>query len=381
MEVQKPVVKQRSAWIAFGVLLLAAVVLVTWVAFPLWKPLLLASVLATATYGPYQRLTKRLHGRRRLAAWIMTILILVAVLIPIAIVAAITIREAINAYEYIVSALREGGVNELISRLPERAENLVRSVWSALPAPPARLPEQAAGGGLGLARLLGDVVSGIGSVLFSTAMLLIAYFALLTDGKRLLLWIEDVSPLRGRQTLELLTELRTVSRSVLRSTVVTGGAQALVAAIGYAIAGVPNVIFFGLLTFFASFIPSVGTAIIAVPLAAALIVLGNTWQGIFLLAWTAGVVGLVDNLLKPLLIQNGMHLHGVVVFFSLVGGVLVFGAIGLILGPLTVTFLLTMIRFGYRDFSPHREPAEPEGVPAPAKPGDVPAAEREPSPA
>lgn len=375
----EPVVRQRSAWIAFGVLLAAAVLLATWVTLPLWKPLLLAAVLATATYGPYRRLSARLRGRRRVAAGLMTVLIVVVVLIPIAIVTVIAVREAIHAYEYVVSALREGGVNELLSRLPDRAEGIVRRVLAIAPAAPAELPEQAAGGGLGIARMVGDLVTGVGTVLFNLAIMLIAYFAMLTDGIRLLNWVEDVSPLRGRQTIELLTDLRAVSRSVLRSTVVTGGAQALVATIGYAIAGIPNVVFFGLLTFFASFIPSVGTAIVAVPLAGVLLLLGETWQGIFLLAWTGAVVGLVDNLLKPLLIRNGMHLHGVIVFFSLVGGVLVFGAIGLVLGPLAVTFLLTMIRFGYRDFSPHKKPGEPEDIPAPAKPEQVPQRRPEPS--
>lgn len=368
----QPEVRRRSAWIAFGVLLVVAVMLAAWVAFPLWKPLLLAAVLATATYGPYRRLSAKLGGRRYVAAWLMTGLVIVAVLIPIAIIATMAIREAIQLYEYVASALREGGMNELVSRLPDRVEGPVRRVLAALPVAPAQLPEQAAGGATGIARIIGDLVTGLGAVVFSLAMMLIAYFAMLTDGKRFLDWIEDVSPLRGRQTLELLSELRTVSRSVLRSTTLTAAAQSLVASIGYAIAGVSNVVFFGLLTFFASFIPSVGTGIVALPIAGVLLLMGQTWQGIFLFAWAVLVVGLVDNLLKPILIRNGMHLHGVIVFFSLVGGVLVFGAIGLILGPLAVTFLLTMIRFGYRDFSPHKKPGEPEDIPAPAKPEHIP---------
>jgi predicted PurR-regulated permease PerM len=369
----EPEVRRRSAWIAFGVLLVAAVVMATWVALPLWKPLLLAAVLATATYGPYRRLSAKLGGRRHVAAWLMTALVIVAVLIPIAIIATMAIREAISVYDDVASALREGGMNELVSRLPDRVEGPIRRLLAALPVAPTELPEQAAGGATGIARIIGDVVAGLGAVVFSLVMMLIAYFAMLTDGKRFLDWIEDVSPLRGRQTIELLSELRAVSRSVQRSTVVTAAAQSVVASIGYAIAGVSNVVFFGLLTFFSAFIPSIGTGIVAIPIALVLLLLGQTWQGIFLFAWGALVVGLVDNLLKPILIRNGMHLHGVIVFFSLVGGVLVFGAIGLILGPLAITFLLTMIRFGYRDFSPRKKPGEAEDIPAPAKAEQIPA--------
>lgn len=363
----QPEVRRKSAWIAFGALLLLAVMLAASVVLPLWKPLLLAAVLAAATNSLYCRLAARLGGRRHVAAALMTVLVVVALLIPVAALATIAVREAIEAFDYVTSALREGGTNELVSRLPDRIEAPVRRLLASLPVAPETLPGQAAGGGIGIARLVGDAVTGLGQFVFALAIMLIAYFALLTDGRRFLDWVEDVSPLRGRQTIELLSDLRTVSRSVLRSTVVTAGAQAIVAAIGYLIAGVPNVVFFGLLTFLAAFIPSIGTGIVAVPIAIVLLLLGDTWQGIFLLAWALGVVGLVDNLLKPLLIRDGMHLHGVVVFFSLVGGVLMFGAIGLVLGPLAVTFLLTMIRFGYRDFTPRGKPGQPEDIPAPAK--------------
>lgn len=372
-------VRKKSAWIAFGVLLVLSVLLASSVFLPLWKPLFLAAVLATATHGIYQRLARRLGGRSGLAATLMTIGVVVLLLVPFAVIGTVVVRESIQVFEYVQDALREGGFEELVTRLPDRIEGLARRILARLPIAPEQISEQAAGTGVAVARAVTDVVESIAHIVFSAAMMLIAYFALLTEGKRLLGWIEDVSPLRGRQTIELLAEFRTVSRSVLRSTVLTAAAQATVATIGYLIAGVPQVIFFGFLTFFAAFVPSVGTAVVALPLAAILLVLGHTWQGIFLAAWSLAVVGLVDNLMKPLLMRGGMHLHGVVIFFSLLGGLLVFGAIGLLVGPLAVTFLLTMIRFGYRDFSPRKKPGEPEDVPAPAKAEHIPEPEGAPA--
>lgn len=375
-----PEVRRKSAWIAFGVLLAASILLVSSIFLPLWRPLFLAAVIATATHGLYQRLARRLGGRRHLAATIMTIGVVVLLLVPFAVIGTVIVREAIQAFDFVQRAMREGGLDALAARLPDRLEGPARRLLAAIPVAPETLTGQAAGTGVQIARVLGDVVASIARTLFSAAMMLIAYFAMLTEGRRLLGWIEDVSPLRGRQTIELLAEFRTVSRSVLRSTVVTAAAQAAVATIGYVIAGVPNVVFFGFLTFFASFVPSVGTAVVALPIAAVLFLVGSTWQAIFLTAWSLAVVGLVDNLLKPLLIRGGMHLHGVVIFFSLLGGILVFGAIGLLVGPLAVTFFLAMIRFGYRDFTPHRPPAEPEEVPAPAKEQHVAPAVPHPAP-
>jgi predicted PurR-regulated permease PerM len=377
----KSEVRRRSAWIAFGVLLVASVLLASWIFLPLWKPLFLAAVLAAATHGIYQRLARRLGCRFRLAATLMTIAVVVLLLVPFAVIGTVIVREAIQAFEFVQSALREGGIEELAARLPDRIEGPARRILSRIPVARGTLSEQAAGTGVQVARAVRDVVASIAHLVFNAAMMLIAYFALLTEGKRLLGWIEDVSPLRGRQTIELLAEFRTVSRSVLRSTVLTAAAQASVASVGYLIAGVPNVAFFGFLTFFAAFVPSIGTAVVALPLAIILLLVGDTWQGIFLAAWALGVVGLVDNLLKPLLMRGGMHLHGVVIFFSLLGGILVLGAIGLLVGPLAVTFLLTMIRFGYRDFSPRRAASEPEDEPTPAKDEHIAVETGHPSPA
>ena len=166
-------------------------------------------------------------------------------------------------------------------------------------------------------------------------------------GAALSAWVHQISPLIGRQTSDLLVEFRTVSKSVLT----TAGVQAAIATIGYLIAGVPQPFFFGPLTFFAALIPVVGTSLVALPLSALILLLGHPWKALFLVLWSLAVVGLVDNLLKPWLMRGGTRLHGVVVFFALLGGGLLLGPVGLIVGPLAVTFLLAMIRLGQRDFA------------------------------
>lgn len=345
----EPELRRRSAWIAFGITLAASVVLATIVFLPMWEPILLAGILATVTHGPYQRLARRLRGRRRVAATLMTIALILLVLLPIAVVVSIAVREAIEAYEYIRSALERGGIDELIRRLPARFERAGRQLVEFLPDSDA-LSGGAGGTGLTVARILGDVMSSVSRFLFGGVLMLIAYYGLLVEGKQLLGWMADASPLRRRQTLELFHDFRIVSRSVLQSVVLTAAAQAFIASIGYLIAGVPQTIFFGLLTFFASFVPSLGTGIVALPLVAVLLLAGKIWQGIFLAAWSTMIVGLVDNLLKPLLAKSSMRLNGILVFFALVGGLLAFGPTGLLVGPLAVTFLLSMVRFGQREW-------------------------------
>lgn len=356
----EPELRRTSAGIAFVATLVASIALASAVFLPLWKPILLAAILATASYGPYRRLTGRLGGRRRLSAGVMTVALVLLVLLPVAVVVSVAVREAIEAFELVQRALQRGGIEELTHRLPERLEGLARRLLEELPAAAERLPQSGESAGVTVARVAGDVMSGISRVLFAGAMMLIAYFGFLTEGERLLGWLADAFPLRRRHTLELFREFRTVSRSVLRSVVLTAAAQAVVAAIGYLIAGVPQTVFFGFLTFFAAFVPSLGTGIVALPLAIVLLLVGDTWQGIFLLAWALLAVGLVDNLLKPLLVRGGTQLEGILVFFALIGGILAFGPIGLLVGPLAVAFLLAMVRFGRREWRAPAAAEEPE---------------------
>jgi predicted PurR-regulated permease PerM len=158
-----------------------------------------------------------------------------------------------------------------------------------------------------------------------------------------------------------------VSYSVIVSTVVTAAVQALAALVGFFIAQVPNPIFFGLITFIVAFIPAIGAGVACLAAALLVFITGHPYMAIFLAAWGLVVVGLVDNVVKPLLIRRGMELHGAVVFFSLIGGLSAFGAVGLLLGPLVVAMFLALLRMYHRDFSPsqRRVPSVP-GLPTPA---------------
>jgi predicted PurR-regulated permease PerM len=181
------------------------------------------------------------------------------------------------------------------------------------------------------------------------AMMIIAMFFMLADGPSLIAWCEGASPLKPGQTKELLREFRQVSVSVIVSSLATGLVQTVAALLGYLIAGVPHPWFFAVLTFFMSFIPAIGAGGVCVVAALFLLAQGKLGMAIFLAAWGILAVGLSDNLVKPLIAKSGMGMHGAVVFFSLVGGLLAFGTIGLLLGPLIVSFLLTLVRMRDRD--------------------------------
>ena len=96
-----------------------------------------------------------------------------------------------------------------------------------------------------------------------------------------------------------------------------------------------------------------GTAIVALPLAGLLFLMGNPWSALFLAAWALLVVSLVDNLLRPMLIKGDVQIHGALIFFSLIGGILLFGFTGLIVGPLALGLFTSLVRFHNRDVRQH----------------------------
>jgi predicted PurR-regulated permease PerM len=336
----------RAARLTFMTLLLATLALLAAVFLPLWKPLFMAAVLAAAVQPLYSRLAARLGGKPKVAAVITTVLLVLVVLIPIILLSVVVVSEAVSAYQFIRTTLEHGGVEELLATLPHSIEGGVRRLLALVPED---IKPGTAAAGKAAAGFLSQALATVGNLAFALVMMLIAFYALLVKGDQLFGWVKDVSPLP--ETSELIDEARRTSGNVLRSTFLTALAQGSLATVGYLICGVPQPIFFGVVTFFAAFIPSVGTAIVSIPLVILLFLSGKTWQPIVLAVWGVALVGTIDNLLRPFFIRGGgMQVDGVIVFFALIGGVLVFGSIGILVGPLAVTLFLAMIRFAYRDY-------------------------------
>ena len=198
----------------------------------------------------------------------------------------------------------------------------------------------------------GMFLKATGGAIFALVMLLIALIVFLTDGPRILAWLDEVMPLERGQTHEIFREFRKISTSVIIGNFGTSAIQSLVALAGYFIAGAPSPLVLGILTFLMSFVPAVGGAGVCLLTALGLLLAGHTGSAIFLAIWAIAVVGIVDNVVKPKLVKRGVRLHGALVFFAIIAGMAAFGASGLFIGPLIVTFALTLVRIYKRDFRP-----------------------------
>jgi predicted PurR-regulated permease PerM len=181
-------------------------------------------------------------------------------------------------------------------------------------------------------------------------MLLIALFFFLTDGGRLLAWLERYVPLRPGQFRTLVEDFRQTSVSVLFASLGTAAIQTAAALVGYLIARAPNPAFLVLATFVLALVPAVGGSVMVIAVGLLLLATGKTIAGVFLVVWGAAVVSISDNIARPYLLKGGMELHGGLVFFALLGGLATFGGIGLLVGPLVLTFLVAVLKLYRREF-------------------------------
>jgi len=335
----------------FLALMIAATLLVALVILPVVSELFLAAILAGVLWPLQKWLTARLWGRRGIAAGVLTVGVVLLLVGPLATMGAFIIADGADGVRFVSDALHSKDVARLIDLLPTGTGDFLRDAIDRLPRDPGELAGQV-GAQEGATGVAVAALRATGSFAFHATMMLIALFFLLVRGDEAVAWLDGISPLRPGQTRELLDTFKKVSYAVIVSTGVTSAVQAAAALVGFLIARVPNPVFFALVTFFVAFIPAIGAALVVLLAALLLLVTGHPYMAIFLAAWGLVVVGLVDNLVKPLLIRRGLEVHGAVVFFALIGGIAAFGAIGLLVGPLVVSLFLALLRMYHRDYTP-----------------------------
>jgi predicted PurR-regulated permease PerM len=345
---------ERGAQRVFIALILLSLFLLGMVVSPFAEALFFAAVLTGALYPLHRRLAAKLRERREWSAGILCLGVVLALLMPIGGVAAFAVKESVHGVRFVAETIRSEGVAGLVEHLPDPIENGLNALLERMPGEEqeldALLQRQASAQSGKAARAVTGALAATGTALLQSGLMLIAMYFLLVDGAELVAWLERVSPLAPGQTTELLQEFRKVSVAVLVSSLATAGLQAVVACIGYLIARVPHPVFFATVTFFVAFVPALGAGGVVLAVALLLVLLGHSWAALFLAIWGVFVVGLVDNIVKPLLVKRGLAMHGGIVFFALLGGLAAFGSAGLVAGPLTVAFFLALVRIYQRDY-------------------------------
>lgn len=182
-----------------------------------------------------------------------------------------------------------------------------------------------------------------------TVILFVTYY-MLTDGNRLMAYIRRASPLPPKQMDFLLHEGHNGIKAVFFGQILTSLIQGGIGGIGFLVAGVPGAIIWAGVMAVLSLLPVIGPPVVWIPAAIILLIQGQIWQGVFLIAWGVLVVAQVDNFIRPKLIGNRADIHPVFVLIGVLGGIFAFGFMGLFLGPLLVGLTVSILKVWERDY-------------------------------
>lgn len=309
---------------------------------PFLSGLLWAVVLSFASWPIYRRLVRWLGNRRTLAAFVMTLGMIIVMLLPFLVVGATladNVQELSSAARQWV-AKGPPDAPAWLGKVPVVGARAVAK-WQMLAQDTAQLWTESRKWIEPVSSWLLKAGLGLGSGIMELTLSIFIAFFFFRDGnvlaERLNSAVERIGGTRGQH---LLTVAGNTVRGVVYGILGTALLQAIVAGIGFMIAGVPGVALLALLTFFFSIVPVVGTGIVWIPAAIWLFTHDSTGWGIFLVIWGL-MVGSLDNFIKPWLISQGSAMPFILIFFGVLGGALTFGFIGVFLGP-------TLLAVGFR---------------------------------
>ncbi|MBM3804230.1 MAG: AI-2E family transporter [Acidimicrobiia bacterium] len=305
--------------------------------YPFLQYLAFALLLTYMLHPLSKRLQARIRSRSAVAL-LMILLILIAVVLPIVYVTTKLVRETRST----VTLLAESPERYVYL---ERVEALIQRVTGEpadLHVYKNRLVTQIRSF---LVKAAPDFLESISEWLLGFFLMLFVMFYSLQAGRGSFERVRALIPLAPNLKDKLIDEIKSVTWAVVYGQVVTALVQGTLGGLGFLIFGVPNAVLWGFVMILLSFLPLIGTPIIWAPAGIFLILSGATARGIGLLLWGGVLVMNVDNFLKPRLISGQSNVHPVVVLLGVLGGLKLFGFIGLVAGPLTLALLIALIRF------------------------------------
>jgi predicted PurR-regulated permease PerM len=210
-------------------------------ALPLWRPLLLAMVLAAALTGTHEKLAHAVGGRRWLSSGLMTLALNILILLPITTLVIMAISQADDVVHSIRLFIEKAEYEKLVERLPEDLQERAYPLIEGLPGRFAAWADK--GLSVSVARQAMGGLTIMGSILTQFVLMIVAFYFLLVDGHKLRAWVMSVVPLRPARVRAIVQRFRRTARTVLGANLLTAIAQGAIATVGYLIGGVPQALF------------------------------------------------------------------------------------------------------------------------------------------
>jgi predicted PurR-regulated permease PerM len=302
----------------------------------------LAGIFSALARPLYKRFERWYGGRRALASMSTLVVIVIIVILPLGALMGIVTAQAIKVGQTVTPWVQEqiaqpGEFQKLLSSLPffDKIAPYSETIWRKAGELIGTISQFLIGS-------LSTATKGAVNFLFMAFALLYTMFFFLMDGDKLIYKILYYLPMDDDDEQRMLEKFTSVTRATLKGTAVIGLLQGTLAGMAFWVVGIPSSVFWGTIMAVLSIIPGIGTALVWVPAVIILAAGGNFVKAGGLCLFCALVVGSIDNLLRPVLVGKDTQMHELMIFFGTLGGIIMFGVMGMIIGPIVAALFVTI---------------------------------------
>jgi predicted PurR-regulated permease PerM len=314
----------------FGLFLLGTVLTVT-ILWPFAKVIILAIALSAVLFPVYKFFKKYLKTPW-VSSLLTVVLFLIVLCIPLFIIGTTVFNQSQNLYAWVAD---HGGLDNI-------TKVFNRSIQNVFPGGSINLKDSITSVASNFTSSIGSAFTATLTTIFSLFLVLLSMFYFLKDGINWKQILIHFSPLSDESGNKILTKLNGAVNGIVKGYLLIGVVQGILMGVGLAIFGVPNAVLWGLFTAIASLVPTIGTAFVAIPALLFLLIMGKTGAAIGFGIWAVALVGTIDNLLNPYLVGRKIDIHPLLVLFSVLGGIVLMGPIGILIGPLAISFMYAL---------------------------------------
>jgi predicted PurR-regulated permease PerM len=334
---------------------------VCWLMFqPFFNVLMWAAVLTVVFYPMHRRIRAR-TGKPTVAAALSTLAVVLLILLPVTFITVAVVGELTAAAIKFQAADHNWSIPPAINRVLEFAN---RYVDIDIDKESARkfIAERMQTWGSALAASTLVVVGGAVGAIAQVVMVIFTLFYFFRDGEKIRHAAFEMVPLQRVQWQDIMTRTRDVIGATVYGVLAISAIQGVLGTFIFSVLGLPSALLWGVVMFFLSMIPMAGAFLVWGPAAIYLALIGSYTKAAILVVWGIVVIGSIDNVLSPKLVGRRARLHELLIFFAVLGGLQVFGVLGLILGPVVVATTLALIEMVRQAGQPPSETLAKETV-------------------
>lgn len=318
-----------------GIFLVVSV-LVFFLFLPFLEVLILSSIFAVVLHPIYERINKNLNNKPGVSALIVILAFAVVIILPLFLIISLVLDESKDLYFVLTG-------DTPVVYIDKIAAFIEKPIQSFYPAFNLDIGQYASSLMDWLTGHFSTILSSVISIVTGIVLIFISLYFFLKDGAKFKEILVDLSPLTDKHDEEIFTKVKQTIRATVSGVLLVAIIQGILAGLGMMIFGVPNAFLWGSISAVASLVPGLGTAIVFIPAVIYMFVTGNTAFAIGLLLWGFLVVGLVDNFLTPYLYSRGAEIHQLLMLFAVLGGLISFGPIGFLFGPIILALFFALI--------------------------------------